>query len=163
MMDAGNLQELEPTCYQQLQNHQVANLLSSEWLHAFDGTNNATDTFDDDAMVNEAIDNMKYFFTIVGLTEQLNMTVEIAGRVFPWLKARVDWSDRTCTLNHANPSPSNNRCGENGGHWDLPDVPDEATRVVIEAHNQLDLKLYAAAVQHFELQKLAIGFNEEQN
>lgn len=162
MMDAGNLKDLEPTCYQQLQNHQVANLLSSEWLHLFDGTNNSTYTLDDNAMVDEAIENMKSFFTVIGLTEQLGATVEIIGRVFPWMNATVDWSDRQCTLTHANASPKNNGCGENHGHWYLPDVPDDETRAVIEAHNQLDMKLYAAAVEHFELQKRAIGYDMEQ-
>jgi hypothetical protein len=162
-MDAGNLQALEPTCYKQLQNHQVANLLSSEWIHAFDGTNNATDSFDDVAMVNEAIGNMKSFFTIIGLTEQLNATVEMASRIFPWMKAHVEWSDRECKLSHANSSPRNNGCGPHGTHWDLPDHPDEETRRLIEAHNQMDLKLYAAAVEHFELQKQAFGFGEVQS
>lgn len=157
MMDNGDLEKLEPTCYQQLQNHQVANLLSSEWFHAFDGTNNATDTVDDEAMLSEAVENMKSFFTIIGLTEQLNTTIEMAGRVFPWMQPTVDWSDKKCLLSHANSSPRNNGCGANGGHWNLPDHPDDETRAIIEAHNQLDLKLYAEAVQHFELQKQASG------
>jgi hypothetical protein len=31
----------------------------------------------------------------------------------------------------------------------------------VRAHNPVDLKLYQAAVQHFELQKRAVGFDEE--
>jgi len=161
MIDSGKLNELEPTCYQQLQNHQVANLLSSEWHHLFDGTNSAADTADDEAMVEEAIKNMKSFFTVIGLTEQLNASVAMFGHVFPWMNETVEWSKQKCALGHANSSPMNNRCGKNFSHWDLPDKPDEKTRAAIEAHNQLDLKLYAAAVDHFEFQKKALRFDEQ--
>jgi len=161
MMDSGELSELEPTCYQQLQNHQVANLLSSEFLHAFNGENNATDTTDDDEMVEEAVENMKSFFTVIGLTERLEETIDIAESVFPWMQRTVDWSDRECALQHANKSPRNNRCGPNKTHWDLPSTPDAETRAAIEKHNQLDRKLYAAAVEHFELQLRAMEFDGE--
>ncbi len=30
IMDAGNVTEMKPTCYEQLQNHQVANLLTTD-------------------------------------------------------------------------------------------------------------------------------------
>jgi hypothetical protein len=166
MMDAGDLSQLEPTCYQQLQNHQAANLLSTEWLEQnILSSDNSTDAGEDenfDAKLAEAIENMKSFFTVIGLTEHLETTIEIAGQVFPWMKPQVAWSDKKCDLAHANSSPRNNGCGEGHTHWDLPAHPDEETRAAIEAHNQLDLKLYAAAVQHFELQKRAVGFDEEQ-
>lgn len=163
MMDAGNFSQLEPTCYQQLQNHQVANLLSSEWFQDYNVSANVApeDGKDDtsDARVAEAIENMQSFFTLIGLTEQLDTTIEIAAQVFPWMKPQVDWSDRQCSLSHANQSPRNNGCGPNHSHWDLPNHPDEKTRAAIEAHNQLDIKLYAAALEHFELQKRAAGFD----
>lgn len=150
-IDSGDLTDLDPICYKQLQNHEVANLLSTEWPE--DAT--------DEAIVQEAIENMKSFFTVVGLTEQLNTTLSLASQVWPFMKPSVDWSPRGCRLSHANSSPQNNGCGANHTHWDLPSHPDEETRAAIERHNQLDLKLYAAAVQHFELQKRAAGFDEE--
>ena len=55
------------------------------------------------------------------------------------------------------------RCGENGGNWDLPDHPDEETRKVIEDHNQLDIMVYEAALQHFQLQKLAVVFSSDED
>lgn len=150
-IDSGDLTDLEPICYKQLQNHEVANLLSSEW----------PEDAPEEAMVQEAVDNMKSFFTMIGLTEQLNATITMASQVWPFMKPQVEWSKRGCRLSHANSSPKNNMCGENNTHWDLPSHPDEETRAAIEKHNQQDLKLYAAAVQHFELQKRAADFDEE--
>jgi hypothetical protein len=98
---------------------------------------------------------------MIGLTEQLNATVQMAGEVFPFMKTNVDWSEKKCELPHRNSSPKNNHCGPSNTHWDLPAHPDEETRKAIEAHNQLDMKLYEAAVQHFELQKRALGVDEE--
>jgi alcohol dehydrogenase YqhD (iron-dependent ADH family) len=49
-------------------NHEVANLLSTDW----------DDETSDDDWLNEAIANLKAFFTVVGLTEELNTTVQIA-------------------------------------------------------------------------------------
>jgi hypothetical protein len=62
-----------------------------------------------------------------------------------------------CPLPHANKSPSNNRCGNDGGHWDLPDHPDEETAALIRKHNALDLRVYEAAVRQFALQKQVLG------
>lgn len=165
LMDNGDFNGMEQTCYQQLVNHQVANLLSTEWNQQFGlpGWQNATDQEirgEDAGLLAEAIENMKSFFTVIGLTENLEDTIEIAGTVFPWMKKQVDWSDRQCDLAHANSSPLNNRCGPDNTHWNLPDHPDDETRAAIEAHNQLDLKLYAAAVEHFELQRQAVGLGE---
>ncbi len=161
MMDSGDMGGMEPTCYQQLQNHQVANLLSTEWLQD-SGSGRDPVEVDEDGMLAEAIKNMKSFFTVIGLTEHLDTTIDIAGQVFPWMKPKVEWSTKECSIAHANSSPQNNRCGPDNSHWTLPDQPDDETRAAIEAHNQLDLKLYAAAVQHFELQKRAVNFDEEQ-
>lgn len=131
-MDAGDTMNMAPTCSQQLQNHQVANLLSTEWLEE-NGSRTKTNESDDDAMLAEAIKNMKSFFTVIGLTEHLDETIEIAGRVFPWMKSQVDWSTKQCALSHANASPKNNGCGPEYTHWALPDHPDEETRAAIEA------------------------------
>lgn len=155
-MDTGNMTDMDPVCYQQLHNHQVTNLLSSEWPKEDD-----TPAYQDE-MLAEAIQNMKSFFTVVGLTEHLDTTIEIAGRVFPWMKPKVEWSTTECSISHANSSPRNNGCGPGHTNWDLPNHPDDETRAAIEAHNQLDLKLYAAAVQHFELQKRAVAIDEKQ-
>jgi hypothetical protein len=147
-------------CLGQLQNHESANLLSSE--------------FDDDAteddMVEEAIHNMKTFYSVVGLTERLTETYELLGEVFPWMAMEIEGSSTVCRLPHANSSPKNNYCIPNpspdpkqwqGLHWDLPDQPDEETRKAIEAHNQMDMRLYEAAVQYFELQMRAAEMGEE--
>lgn len=145
-IDNGNTNRLEDLCVKQLQNHETANLLSTEW----------PDDAKDQDMIDQAVENMKHFFTAIGITEQLDATVNIFGRVFPWFQIKVEWSNTICPLPHDNASPRNNRCGEGGTHWDLPSEPDEETRLAIEAHNQLDIALYNAAVAHFELQKRAI-------
>ena len=93
---------------------------------------------------------------------------------FPWLSEKIEMdgdgnngntntNTRQCPFPHSNGSPKNNRCGENGGHWDLPNKPDDETRRVIEEHNLLDIKVYEAALQHFELQKLAMVLNDSED
>mmetsp|Transcript_3663 Transcript_3663/g.8856 ORF Transcript_3663/g.8856 Transcript_3663/m.8856 type:complete len:92 (+) Transcript_3663:1375-1650(+) len=69
-----------------------------------------------------------------------------------------------CPIPHSNASPDNNRCvgeGRTASHWDLPKHPDDATRQAIERHNAMDMKLYEAAVQYFELQRRAIESGED--
>jgi hypothetical protein len=44
----------------------------------------------------------------------------------------------------------------------LPAHPDDDTRAAIESHNAMDVKLYEAAVQHFEHQKLALLMQKEE-
>jgi hypothetical protein len=138
-------------CIDQLMNHQAANLLNTEWDANADPL----------ILADQAIDNMKNFFTLIGLTEELSDTVDMVGQVFPWMNETIAGSDRACTLSHANASPKNNRCGPSGTHWDLADHPDNETRAAIVAHNQMDIKLYEAAVQHFEHQKLALLMQKE--
>ena len=148
-IDAGKTDQYKDMCLQQLMNHEVANLLSSEEAANTKST--------DEAQVKEAIDNLNWF-TIVGLTEQLPTTIEMVGQVFPWMADDVDWSDKSCPLEHKNGSPTNNHCGPDGkSHMELPDHPDAETRKAIEAHNQKDVALYEAALRHFELQKQALG------
>ena len=142
-------------CMSHLHNKQVANLMSGS-LPA-----NATD----EEKLASAIQNMKSFFTVVGITEEMNATEKILTTAFPWLETLIDGSDKACPMEHTNRAPTNNGCivdrkKRKKYHWYLPPHPDEETRKVILEHNQLDLKLYAAAVEYFQLQKQAIGYKE---
>jgi hypothetical protein len=178
-------------CLAQLQNHEVANLLSSDWSK-FTGEGGFVTQVDDpdvaNAMVLEAVSNMKSFFTVLGLTEEIVETARILGVVFPWLNTTIEvdveikeqdengtdivtktikqTAKTACPLPHDNSSPSNNRCIDNGPgvpstHWELPKHPDQATREAIEKHNAMDIQLYEAAVQYFELQRRAIESGED--
>lgn len=133
----------ENMCAQQLMNHQTRNLITK-----VDGT--------DEEKVAQAIEDMHSFFTMVGLTEDMSSTATIVGKVFPWLAESVNGTSTKCSFPHRNSSPSNNRCGPGGTHWDLPDEPDAETAQLIMQHNQLDMKVYEAAVELFELQKKAL-------
>jgi hypothetical protein len=148
-------------CMAQLANHETANLLTTDWPEGAS----------DDEIVAEAIENLKTYFTVIGLTEELTLSAEVLGAAVPWVNKTIPGSVARCSLPHSNSSPDNNHCirHENTGggagkfyttHWDLPDHPDEATRAAIEAHNQLDLRLYEAAVQYFALQKRAHEANQ---
>jgi hypothetical protein len=144
-------------CIPQLVNHQTRNLLTSP----------LSQNLTDEEKIAEAIYNMKNRFTVVGLTNELPLTVRMIGSAFPWMAEHLesdgDNHQNDCPLQHANASPSNNHCGPDGkSHWDLPDEPDEETRQAILRHNQLDVRLYEAAVEHFELQKRALGWDEEE-
>lgn len=149
-IDSGNTKGLDPLCLAQLGNHQVTNLLTSPELYR-----NATSSSSDNERLQQAIANLKTQFTMVGLTEDMNRTHRLIGHVFPWLAE--DYQGSPCPMKHDNASPKNNHCAPGNQHWDLPPHPDEATRRAIEKHNQLDMKLYEAAVQHFELQLQAVG------
>eukprot|EP00536_Pseudo-nitzschia_multiseries_P014419 jgi/Psemu1/262167/estExt_Genewise1Plus.C_6990003 len=179
-LDKGEDTGLDTLCLNQLQNHQVNNLLSTEWpLEVTDFVRlNGTDHMVDmgygkdkqsadvvfESMIQEAVDNMKGFFTVIGITEELPETAKILGTVFPWMHEDGNPEDGVtskCPLDHANKSPSNNRCGDmHGGekstHWDLPDHPDEETRALIAKYNQMDMELYEVAKTYFELQKQAM-------
>ena len=159
LMDANTTIGYDSLCLNQLQNHEVRNLLTSDW----------PDDASDEDKLNEAIANLKSFFTVIGLTEELEETRSLLGKVFPWMDVKIEGSSTTCHLPHDNKSPENNHCVRyktpdgkwKSEHWDLPDHPDEETRKAIEAHNQLDMKLYDAAVQYFELQKRAMDLAED--
>jgi hypothetical protein len=88
--------DLKPNCLDQLQNHEVANWLSTDW---------DDEASDDDDLLNEAIANLKTFFTDVGLTEELNTTVQIAGRAFPWMQNHVMSSRARQRVNCPMPMP----------------------------------------------------------
>jgi len=145
-------------CLDQLQNHEVNNLLSTEWAQEVSEVKE-DDHEMHDKMVQEAVENMKQFFTVIGITEELVETANIIGTVFPWMNSTVTGEDTSssCTLPHANASPKNNRCGEGSTHWDLPDKPDQETYDLILKHNKMDMDLYEAAVAYFELQRRALG------
>jgi hypothetical protein len=163
-IDQGTSQ-LTNMCRLQLLNHQTRNLLSAAPENEIP---------DSEAQAQEAIQNLKNVFTMVGLTEDMPTTAAMAAQVFPWLAESIDWnaavgdeahipSDSTtlyknCTLPHKNASPTNNHCSaDRKSHWDLPDHPDEETARVIMAHNAMDLQLYEAAVAQFAMQKRALG------
>jgi len=135
-------------CLGQLTNHITRNLQSvidnDDW----------SDHNDDPARLIDALDNLQNRFVVVGILERLEETVGLLSHSFPWLKPELDGTtdERKCEFPHVNSSPGRNGCGENGGHWDLPAHPDDETRKAIEAHNQLDIKLYEVGRQHFELQ-----------
>jgi hypothetical protein len=155
-------QQFDDLCLDQLQNHEVRNLLTTtNWRtkHPYD------DEETQNAMIEEAIRNMKKYFTVIGLTEEMQTTAQILGTVFPWLNETIPGTTKACPVPHDNKSPANNMCVENGRgkprtHWALPDQPDEETRRKILQHNQMDLKLYEAAVSYFELQKRAFEGGE---
>ena len=108
----------------------------------------------------DSIDSIKNRFTVVGVIEQLQESLDMFSYSFPWLSEELEGNERTCKFPHSNGSPSNNGCGENGRHWPLPDEPDEETRLAIEKHNQLDIRVYEAALEQFELQKQAMQLEE---
>ena len=158
VIDADKAGDWSDLCLKQLQNHEVVNLLRKDF----------PDDATEDDMVEEAIKNMKNFFTVIGLTERLTETYELIGEVFPWMALKIEHSTSVCRLPHDNSSPKNNACikdpnnpHKQGTHWDLPAHPDEATRKAIMEHNRMDMRLYEAAQQYFELQMRAAGMGEE--
>lgn len=117
----------------------------------------------DEERLQDAIANMKSKFTLVGITEQMEATEALLINSFPWLAEHLDGSNATCSMEHTNTSPKNNGCWVDKAtkkmmHMPVSKHPDEETRKVIIEHNQLDMKLYEAALEHFEVLKNAIGF-----
>jgi len=147
-------------CADQLQNHQTRNLLTSDV---------DIETTPEDELVRLAVRDLDEFFTVVGITEDMDNTHKVIGHVFPWLaettttdpdpkSAGADSaSSTTCAMPHANASPRNNGCGPGGTHWDLPDHPDEETERLIIQHNQLDMQVYDASLRIFDMQKQVLG------
>jgi len=137
-------------CLDQLTNHITRNLQSTidndDW-------NDHDDHF---LRFMDALGNLQNSFVVVGLLERLDETQKLLAHAFPWLANSLEGSETKCNFPHSNASPLNNRCGEGNTHWDLPDQPDEETREAILKHNQLDIKLYEAATEHFELQLKAM-------
>jgi hypothetical protein len=82
--------------------------------------------------------------------------------VFPWMAQTLAPPDhhRSCRLGHSNVSPSNNKCGPDNAHWELPPQPDDKTRAWIERHDLMDLQVYEAAYKLAQMKKRALGMNE---
>lgn len=168
---------LDKLCTDQLQNHEVHNLLSTEWpveASQIKGDDDVENAETRHGMIQESVDNMKHFFTVIGITEDLDTTAALLGQVIPWMNHTTTTTTSTnsssssvgtspsssstsCQLPHANASPSNNRCAADSTHWDLPKQPDQETYDLIVKHNSMDMELYNAAVSYFELQKRAFN------
>lgn len=133
-------------CLEQLQNHITRNMQSKK----------TEEYLSEEERLEDAIHNVRTRFTLVGLLSNLDETLEMFSYTFPWMASSLPDSESKCEFPKANSSPRNNRCvkDEKGRwtHWDLPDTPDEETRKVIEEHNQLDIKLYEATLEHFQVQ-----------
>jgi len=153
LFDSGNWPGYDNLCMSHLKDKQVRNLVSQ------DLPSNATD----EERVNNAIANMKSKFTLVGITEQMEATEALLVNLLPWLAEHLDRSNDTCSMEHTNRSPQNNGCRvdkvtKRMMHMPVAKHPDEETTKKIIEHNQLDMKLYEAALEHFELLKKAIGY-----
>lgn len=162
-IENGNIEKYgDGVCLSQLQNHITRNLQKFIPLQDLDDP----ERMSDEEKVNDAIDSIRNRFAVVGVIERLEETIQQMSFSFPWLKedfdGAIDGFDQKCPFPHANGSPKNNRCGPGGSHWDLPGEPDEATRAAIEKHNQLDRRVYEAALQQFELQIMAMKMQDEE-
>ena len=148
-IDEGNIDEYGGgVCLDQLSNHQMRNLQSS-----ISSTRELLGDMTDEERIEDAVYNIQNRFVVVGILELLQESIKLFSYSFPWMAETLDGSSAgTCPFPHENSSPVNNRCGANNTHWDLPDHPDPETRRAIEEHNQLDIKVYEAALQHFEMQ-----------
>lgn len=155
-------------CRVQMMDHQTTNLLSSERL--YDVANNRTTMEEmgitDDEIVREAVSNLRNDFTVVGLTDRLPESVEMFGKVFPFLASNLteavadaggDHDDddggggelngvdvEGCPLPHANEG-RDHACGSH--------ELDEGTVKLIEEMNARDKAVYDAAVEIWELQR----------
>lgn len=163
-------------CIPQIVNHFTRNLLTNLTV---DELNGYASQMTEAQMVRDAIHSIKYRFTVVGIIERLEESLKLFSYSFPWLSE--DFYDneyysetqeyyekykntlRKCEFPHANASPSNNGCGENHSHMKLPSQPDEETRKIIEEHNKMDIQVYEAALEHFEMQKRAMEYEEEED
>lgn len=167
--------DMGQNCASQLNNHLTRNLLldddSSRTENDYNNITSTTTTTttstaekqsdhpdDEQLVIQQAIANLNSFFTLVGLTEELDIFGRMVGKVFPWLNKTIIGSETECPLPRSNVSPENNHCGPGGKtHMPLPDYPDEATVQLIQQHNQQDFHIYQAAVRRFHLQKEALG------
>lgn len=155
LIDQGKTDGFAGMCLKQLMNHETANMLSKTNLLPKKNGEYQKEPLKSN-LVKEAVENMKSFFTAIGLTEDLEQSANLFGEIFPWFRAEVEWSGTTCSLSHENASPSNNHCGADGSHWKLPPKPDKRTRRAIEKHNQLDIAVYKEAVKLFHHQNHAV-------
>ena len=163
-LDAGLVtnQTMNRLSMQQLMNHQTVNLLTNNDIDAGDDYLSAHRQEDPELqtrIVEHAISSLKNFFTLVGVTEELDSFSDMLTQVFPWMVSNLPdpTNHRVCRLGHSNASPKNNKCGPDQTHWELPPHPDDETRAWIEKYNQMDLQVYEAAVKLVTLQKRALG------
>jgi hypothetical protein len=186
-IDNGNIDQYNTgVCVPQLSNHITRNLLTNLTI---DELNHDNSSMSEDEKVKDAIYSIRNRFTVVGIIERLKESIELFSYSFPWLSVDIrtseyfqDWDmhltgsgssisgigsgnkdPMICEYPHQNSSPSNNRCGENGSHMDLPAHPDEETKKAIMKHNLLDMQVYLAALDHFELQQRAMNWEEEED
>jgi len=165
-MDNGDVEKYgKGICLGQLSNHISRNLLKKINVKELDTDESMTE----EEKLEDAIDSIKNSFTVVGVLDQLEESLDLMSYTFPWLSVEIEGSDMTCEFPHSNASPRN-KCGsshpeesEDGKHWDLQKHPDAETRKLIEEHNQIDMKVYEAALAHFELQKLAMVATDEED
>ena len=145
-IDAGDTESFDGVCAPQLVNHMTRNLISND-----------DPNLTPDAQLDDALNNLRNRFTVVMLLERLQESIDLVQYSFPWMEDHIQGSDQVCEFPHANSSPMNNRCGPDQTHMPLPSQPDNETRALILKHNQLDMRLYEAALQHFDLQLEAAG------
>jgi len=150
LIDSGQIESMTGVCAPQIENHMTRNLM----------TNNDP-TLDSKARLEDALYNLKHRFTVVMVLERLQESIDLVHYSLPWMARTIQGSNQVCEFPHANSSPENNRCGPNNTHLPLPSKPDDETRALIMQHNQLDIQLYDAALQHFELQLQAVGDVDE--
>jgi hypothetical protein len=129
----GHANLLRPNCQNQLRNHLVRNMLANKVDDAV-ALNRAS--------LAEAVEHLSTF--VLGLTDRLQESAAAMQKVFTFLQG--------CELQHANESPVNNGCGPGGTHLPLGDHPDNETEALILAHNELDMELYEAALEQYDLQ-----------
>jgi len=156
-IDSGNTTDYKDgLCLSQLSNHITRNLLKNVNVMDLDDETLLTD----EEKVTDALDSIRNRFTVVGVMEQLEESIDLFSYSFPWLSVELEGNAVKCNFPHSNGSPKNNRCGENHSHWELPDEPDDETWKIIEEHNKLDMQVYEAALEIFELQKRAVLLDE---
>ena len=152
-------------CLKQLMNHQTRNLQRRQQHKS----EIEVSTLYNDEQVTQAIDSIMNFFTMIGITSQLQETHTLMGIIFPWLNMTLlensgsvgdgddITSDIACPLLHENSTPKNNHCMPDGvSHWNLPTTPDKVTFEYIMKYNQMDMKVYEFATRYFELQQRVI-------
>ena len=88
-------------------------------------------TTHDVRLLRQAEANLEAHFDVVGITEDMNRSVELMAE-------RLDWARRRSALQRLNVTPE-----------DKPVVLDDATRAEIARYNTLDIELYRGVAQRF--------------
>jgi len=131
-------------CGSQMLNHQTENMLSAV-------TRAKEANLSEQELIDEAINNMKTRFTLIGLTGHFKESLEMITKVFPFLAENLTVATGgqindtvTCRVPHANEGRPPT-CGTL--------VLDDSIRQLIINHNKRDMQLYAAALVQFEKQR----------